>query len=107
MRDSRGMTAADEAKPPARSIMPPFRVLDGFLGAAEVGGLLAHVAARGAAFAATQVGHAGAARLDPAIRVSAGISDLGAFRPLLRDRLKGMAKALTAELRLSPFTTAR
>jgi SM-20-related protein len=109
MRDSPGMTAADEAEPapPARSIMPPFRVLEGFLQADEVDRLLAHVATHEAAFTATHVGDKAAIRLDPAIRVSSSTDDLGQFRPLLRNRLKGMAQALTAELKLSPFGAAR
>jgi SM-20-related protein len=109
MRDSPGMTAADEAEPApaARSIMPPFRVLEDFLDAAEVERLLTYVAGCETAFAATQVGDKAAARLDPAVRVSSSTSDLGEFRPLLRTRLKGMAEALTAELKLSRFATAR
>ena len=108
MRDKSRMTA-DEADPAprARSIMPPFRVLDDFLDAAEVERLLAYVAGCEAAFTATQVGHSAAARLDPAIRVSRSIDELGPFRPLLRDRLRGMSEALTAELKLSPFRAAR
>jgi Rps23 Pro-64 3,4-dihydroxylase Tpa1-like proline 4-hydroxylase len=103
------MTAADEAEPAprARSIMPPFRVLEGFLDAAEVERLLDYVAGREAAFTGAQVGDKQATRLDPAVRVSTSIDDLGEFRALLRDRLKGMAQALTAELKLSPFATAR
>lgn len=109
MRDKGKMTAADEAEPapPARSIMPPFRVLEGFLEAAEVERLLEHVAGREAAFTATSIGAGDEGRIDPAIRVSTRVSDLGEFRPLLRTRLKGMADALTAELRLSRFATAR
>ena len=109
MRDKAQMTAADEAGPAPRAhgIMPPFRVLEGFLDAAEAERLLAHVAGREAAFTGTQVGDKGAARLDPAVRVSTSIDDLGEFRPLIGDRLKGMAQALTAELKLSPFRAAR
>jgi Rps23 Pro-64 3,4-dihydroxylase Tpa1-like proline 4-hydroxylase len=109
MRDSPGMTAADEAEPahPGRSIMPPFRVLEGFLQADEVERLLAHVAAHESAFTATQVGDEAAARLDPAIRLSTNTDQLGQFRPLLRDRLRGMAQALITELKLSPFGAAR
>jgi SM-20-related protein len=109
MRDKARMTAADKAEPAprARSIMPPFRVLEGFLQADEVEQLLDHVAAREAAFTATQVGNPAAIRLDPAIRQSTSIDDLGLFRPLLRTRLKGMAQALTDELKLSPFSAAR
>ena len=109
MRDNARMSAADEAMPtrPVRSIMPPFRVLADFLDAADADRLLDHVAAREAAFAPTEVGHGDKARLDPAIRVSTSIADLGAFRPLLKTRLKGMAAELTAELKLTPFATAR
>lgn len=102
------MNAADEAEPVrlTRSIMPPHRVLQGFLDAAEVERLLEHVAVREAAFAATRIGRETGARIDPAARVSTSLHDLGAFGPLFRKRLGGMADELIAGLRLSPFATA-
>jgi len=103
------MSAADEARPaPAtRSFLLPHHVLPGFLQAAEVERLLAHVAAHESAFVATRVGPPGDGRVNPALRVSASLVDLGEFRALLEARLRGMTEALIAALRVSPFVTTR
>ena len=103
------MSAADEAQPAtsARGFLPPHRVLPGFLRPAEVERLLAHVAARETAFATTKVGPANNGRIDPAIRVSASLKDLGEFQALLRARLRGVTEDLIAGLRVSPFVTTQ
>src|SRR6185437_7892063 len=105
MRDNHQMSDVDEAAPtrPARSYMPPFHVLPGFLTPAEAAQLLAHAAAKEAAFAATEVGVAGRGRVDPSFRVSRGCRDLGEAGPLLEQRLRAIAPELTAELRVTPF----
>jgi SM-20-related protein len=101
------VSAADAARAATatRSFLPPYRVLPDFLQPAEVESLLAHVAARQSAFAATRVGPANNGRIDPALRVSASLKDLGEFKALLKARLRGMAEALIADLRVSPFVT--
>jgi SM-20-related protein len=87
--------------------MAPFRVLPDFLDAADAERLLAYVADREAAFQATSVGDGEKQRIDPRVRVSASLRDLGEFAPLLRARLRAQAAELTAALRLTPFETER
>ena len=103
------MSAADDARPMSakRSIMPPHRVLEGFLSTAEAAGLLAHAAAREAAFTPTRVGAKNHRSVAPGIRVSTSTRDLGEFQPLLRRRLRGIAAEITAALRLSAFETSQ
>jgi SM-20-related protein len=107
VRDNADMSAADRSAPAARSFLPPYRVLPDFLASAEVERLLARVAARESAFAATKVGPANNGRIDPAVRVSASLKDLGEFQPLLRARLRGVTDELIADLRVSPFVTTQ
>ena len=105
MRDNRPMSDVDEAAAtrPARSYMPPFRVLTDFLAPADAARLLDYAAANEAAFTATQVGVGGKGRVDPSFRVSRACRDLGESGPLLERRLREIGLALTAELKVTPF----
>jgi Rps23 Pro-64 3,4-dihydroxylase Tpa1-like proline 4-hydroxylase len=86
--------------PPARSIMPPYRVLHDFFDAATVDGLLAHSLALEETFTPTRIGSKG---IDPAVRRSRGTRDLGPFRPIFEKRMAELAPTLVAELGLTPF----
>jgi predicted 2-oxoglutarate/Fe(II)-dependent dioxygenase YbiX len=109
MRDNERMSDVDEAARarPARSYMPPLRVLPGFLAPDEATRVLAHAAANETAFAATQVGAGGKGRVDSGSRVSRACRDLGELGPLLAARLKDVAPELTAALKVTPFEVSR
>jgi Rps23 Pro-64 3,4-dihydroxylase Tpa1-like proline 4-hydroxylase len=109
MRDNAPMSDVDEAAPPrrARSYMPPFRVLPGFLAPAETAQLLDYAAANEAAFRATKVGVAGKGRVDPSFRISRACSEVGETGPLLARKLKQIGPDLTAALKVTPFEVSR
>jgi SM-20-related protein len=86
----------------ARSIMPPLRVRRDFLAAELVGDLLDFAIAREADFEPTGVRSEGGATVKPAVRVSQGLRDLGAFEPLLEAAVRAAAPGLIAELGMSP-----
>jgi Rps23 Pro-64 3,4-dihydroxylase Tpa1-like proline 4-hydroxylase len=81
--------------------MPPYVVLHDFLDDATVAGLLDFTLSRQSDFTPTQLGSSAA--VDPEIRVSAGLRDLGGYRPLLKSRIIGLVPDLIAQLRVTPF----
>lgn len=86
------------APAPGKSIMPPYTVLRYFLDENAVAGLLDHALSRQAEFAPTKVGKRA---VDPAIRVSLGLRDLGPYARLLEDRLLALLPKLVADLRVT------
>jgi SM-20-related protein len=84
----------------SRGLMPPYVVLRDFLDQATVAGLLAFALSKQCDFAPTQV--VGKA-LDPSIRVSTGLHELGGYRPLLKDKILGLVPKLIAQLQVTPF----
>ena len=84
--------------------MPPHLVLHDFLAPDEADALLAYALDHEAQYAATGVGlAAGERRVDPAIRQSSSLRDLGPFRALLKERMRGIEPVLSARLGTPPL----
>lgn len=79
--------------------MPPYIVLRDFLDENAVARLLDHALSRQAEFAPTKVGKRA---VDPAIRVSLGVRDLGPYARLLEGRILALLPKLVADLRVTP-----
>jgi SM-20-related protein len=88
----------------APSLMPPYVVFHDFLDAAAVAGLLDHAASRQADFTPTLLG---SKTVDPAIRISVGLRDLGSFRQLLKDKIFGLVPELITQLKVTSFESSR
>jgi SM-20-related protein len=84
----------------SRGLMPPYVVLRDFLDDATVAGLLALALSKQSDFAPTQV--VGKA-LDPSIRVSTGLRELGGYRTLLKNKILSLVPELIARLQVTPF----
>lgn len=97
---STDMDNLDEVKPPRRSLMPPYVVLRDFLDEATVAGLLEHALSRQADFAPTRLG---SKAVDPSIRVSTSLRELGGYRPILKTKILGLVPSLIAQLQVTPF----
>lgn len=80
--------------------MPPYIVQREFLDAATVSGLLDHALSRQPEFAPTRIR---AMALDPSLRVSQSIRDIGAYRGLLKAKIFGLLPELMAQLQVSHF----
>jgi len=93
--------------PPMRALEQPapHRLIRGFLGEDMVERLLAHAAARRDDFEVTTIGAEG--RVDPNIRVSRVLRDLGPLREELEARFRAVMDEAVATLRLSPFVSTR
>jgi SM-20-related protein len=85
-----------------RAVMPPYLVLSHFLDESDADGLLAFALAHESGFAPTGVNRSEDSKVDPNIRVSNSIRDLGPYRPLLKDKLAERLPDLTAQLRTMP-----
>lgn len=92
------------AGPAAKSIMPPYLVLRDFLDEATVIGLLDYALAHQTDFAPTQVG---AKAVNPAVRLSSGMRELGNFRAILKGKILALVPRLIADLRMTPFDPSR
>ena len=85
----------------ASGLTPPYLVLPDFLDEAAVAGLLDHTISRQAQFTPTGVGaKRGATSINPSVRVSMGLADLGPFRPMLKERILGLLPTLVERLRV-------
>ena len=92
----------------ASGLMPPYLVLHNFLDKATVEGLLDHTTSRQAQFTPTGVGaKRGAATINPSVRISTGLGDLGAFRPMLKAKILGLLPTLVERLRVKPLEEPR
>ena len=109
MRDKAEMSAVEGTAPApaAHGQAPPFRVLRDFLSAGEAAGLLAHAAARQAAFNATRIRVGERRDVDPTRRVSLGLRDRGETGPLIEHKLRGVAGELAPALGMAPFAISR
>lgn len=80
--------------------MPPYVVLRNFLDVATVADLLNYTLSRQSDFAPTLL-NSGA--VNPALRVSSGLRELGRYRTVLKDKILGLVPELIARLRVTPF----
>jgi SM-20-related protein len=88
----------------AHGLMPPYLVLRDFLDEEMVAGLLDYAVSRQSDFTATRIGPNA---VDPSVRISAGLSDLGKFRQVLKTKILGLLPTLIAQLRVSPVDEPR
>ncbi|HQT27318.1 MAG TPA: 2OG-Fe(II) oxygenase [Burkholderiales bacterium] len=88
-------------------LIPPCKIIDGFLGEEMVERLLAHSMAREGTFAPTGVGGNSNWRIDPEIRTSLVLRDFGGLLPELEARFMERMPWATRELRLSPIELTR
>lgn len=91
---------SQEAIVASRVLMPPYVVLRDFLDEATVAGLLDYALARQADFLPTRFG---SKLVDPSIRVSASLRELGDYRPFLRSKILGLVPELINRLHVTPF----
>ena len=86
------------------SVMPPYIVLRDFLDEATVAELLDYALSRQSDFEPTRLG---SKAVDPTIRISTGLRDIGRYRDLLRTKILGLMPDFIAQLRVTPFKPAR
>jgi Rps23 Pro-64 3,4-dihydroxylase Tpa1-like proline 4-hydroxylase len=84
----------------SRGLMPPYVVLRDFLDEATLAGLLAFTLSKQSDFVPTRV--VGKA-VDPSIRISNGLRELGGYRALIKDKILGLVPGLIARLQVTPF----
>lgn len=86
--------------------IPPYRIIDGFLGEELIERLLEFAQSREADFVPTTVGkHEG--RPNPEVRVSRVLRDFGALLPEIEARFKEPMQQAVKDLRISPFDLAK
>lgn len=86
-----------------RPALTPYIVRNDFLPSATVDGLLKHTKTNESRFRASRIGYGDNAGVDPAIRLSSTLDDLGVFKSTLKNLLSPLAPVFAAELRLQPF----
>ena len=84
-------------------MLPPHVIRRDFLSPGEVAGLLAYVLQHENRFRPSEIGSGDEQHVDPDIRRSFQLKDVGPFKPALRERLASLAPSLIAELRVTPF----
>jgi SM-20-related protein len=87
-----------------RSVMPPYLVLRDFLDEATVAGLLDDTLSRQSDFTPTRLGPA---EVNPSVRVSTGLRQLGAYRQILNAKILDLVPQLIAQLQVTPFQAHR
>jgi len=85
--------------------LPPFRVFAEFFDPGLVGRLLDYSLSNQSRFQPTTVG--GSFELNPTVRISYKLDDLGKLRAELESRIMSMASTLITDLHLSLFSPAR
>ena len=95
---------ADEGGALKRSIMPPYLVLRDFLPEEMVAGLLDYALAHQSDFAPTKIG---SMAVNPSVRVSVSLPDLGQYRQPLKTRIFEQLPQLIAELRVNPVESPK
>ena len=104
-REASGVVTVDlqqggeESRAP-RVIMPPYVVLRDFLDEATVAGLLEYALSRQADFAPTRLD---SMTVNPAVRVSTGLRELGGYRDILKTKILGLVPRLISQLQVTPF----
>jgi len=93
------LQSGKESRAP-RVILPPCLVLSDFLDEATVAGLLDYALSRQADFAPTRLG---SKAVNPAIRVSTGLRELGGYRQVLKAKILGLVPSLISQLQVTPF----
>lgn len=97
----------DDVKAPARNLMPPYLVVRDFLEEDTVERLLKFTLAHERAFEPTTVGRVEGGVINPALRVSVGIRELGEFRPVLKSKILPLVPELVAKLRTTPIAVPK
>lgn len=87
-----------------RILMPPHVVLRDFLDGATLAELLAYALSRQSDFQPTRLN---SEAINPSIRVSTGLRDLGRYRKVLKEKILGIVPELVARLRVTPFASPR
>jgi SM-20-related protein len=95
---STDLEQTDEAK--GRGLMLPYIVLRDFLDDATVAGLLDYALSRQADFAPTRLG---SRAIDPSIRISTSLRELGSYRQILKAKIFEVLPRLIAQWRLAPL----
>jgi len=88
-----------------RTVMPPYLVIGGFLEEDAVASLLEFTLSHEPSFEPTKVGRAGPEAINPEIRVSLSMRDLGPFKPILKSKVLALLPDLVAKLKTSPVNT--
>jgi SM-20-related protein len=83
--------------------LTPYIVRNNFLSPNAVHGLLDYARSNESRFIAGAVNSGTGATVNPEVRVSSSLPDLGPFNSTLKSVLRPLAAGLTAELRLQPF----
>lgn len=92
---------------PALDQPPPHGIMRGWLGPAAVEDLLAYALANRERFAPSALGQGAATGLDPAIRQSEKLSDLGPFAATITGRVREALPGMIAALGMTAFTHPR
>jgi SM-20-related protein len=102
------MTACPNQKAQAtrtllRPTLTPYIVRNDFLPSAIVDGLLEHTITNQSRFRASRIGYGESEGVNPAVRISSTLDDLGSFKSTLKNLLRPLAPVFVAELKLQPF----
>jgi SM-20-related protein len=102
------MTACpDQTAHATRTLLRPaltsYIVRNDFLPSATVDGLLEHTRTNQSRFRASRIGFGDNAGVNPSVRISSTLDDLGAFKSTLKNLLRPLSPVFAAELRLRPF----
>lgn len=87
--------------------IPPYQVVDGFLGDVLIDRLLSFAMDHESDFVPSDVGYGHSNFTAPEVRVSSMLRDLGSMRAELAYRFKGIMQEAVSRLKLSPFDLAR
>ena len=87
-----------------RVLMPPYFVLRDFLDQATVAGLLDYALSRQSDFAPTRLG---SKAVNPSIRISTGLRELGGYRDLLKAKILSVVPMLISKLQVTPFAASK
>ena len=97
------MSQPPKSSTTGRLFLPPHSVRRDFLPADMVAELFAYAQANEERFVVSGVGVGPKRRVNPALRVSRLLRDLGPLGEALRDRFRPLAPLLVSELKMSPF----
>jgi Rps23 Pro-64 3,4-dihydroxylase Tpa1-like proline 4-hydroxylase len=95
---------SNEAVTSPRVLMPPHLVIREFLDEATVAGLLDYTLSRQCDFTPTRLG---SKAVNPSIRVSMGLWELGGYRQVLEAKILGLLPNLISRLQVTPFERSK